>query len=145
MPTLKSFQSSKTGKNINHNNNEINSKKNSNTSNSYLNQKLNNRIALTMLNPPDKSWEIRTTDLCLLEELGSGQFGVVRKGKWMGIYDVAVKLMKEGTMSEEAFIDEAQVMTKLQNPNLVQLFGVCIEHRPICIVTEFMKYGNNSL
>lgn len=81
--------------------------------------------------------------MSLLEELGSGQFGVVRHGKWMSKMDVAVKLMKEGTMSEQDFIEEAKVMTKLQHPNLVLLFGVCVEHRPICIVTEFMKHGLN--
>jgi serine/threonine protein kinase len=47
----------------------------------------------------------------LLEELGSGQFGVVRRGKWRGSIDVAVKMMKEGTMSEDDFIEEAKVMT----------------------------------
>jgi tyrosine-protein kinase Tec len=50
----------------------------------------------------------------LLEELGSGQFGVVRRGKWRGSIDVAVKMMKEGTMSEDDFIDEAKVMTYVQ-------------------------------
>lgn len=60
----------------------------------------------------DKSWEIRASDLTLLEELGSGQFGVVRRGKWTRLIvdsksghqkqvalEIAVKLMKEGTMS----------------------------------------------
>lgn len=89
----------------------------------------------------DKSWEIKASELQLLEELGSGQFGVVRHGKWMGKIDVAVKLMKEGTMSEHDFIEEAKVMTKLQHKNLVKLYGLCIEHRPICIVAEFMKHG----
>ena len=37
------------------------------------------------------------------------QFGVVRRGKWKGTIDVAVKMMKEGTMSEDDFIDEAKV------------------------------------
>lgn len=46
----------------------------------------------------------------LLEELGSGQFGVVRHGK-LRLLDVAVKMMKEGTMSEDEFIEEAKVMT----------------------------------
>ena len=75
----------------------------------------------------------------MLEELGSGQFGVVRRGKWKGTTDVAVKMMKEGTMSEDDFIEEAKVMTKLQNNNLVQLYGVCSKNRPIFIITEYMK------
>lgn len=55
-------------------------------------------------------WEIDPSELNLLEELGSGQFGVVRHGK-LRLLDVAVKMMKEGTMSEDEFIEEAKVMT----------------------------------
>ncbi|XP_023017664.1 tyrosine-protein kinase Btk isoform X1 [Leptinotarsa decemlineata] len=88
-------------------------------------------------------WEIDPSALVLLEELGSGQFGVVRKGKWRGSIDVAVKMMKEGSMSEEDFIDEAKVMTKLQHTNLVQLYGICsMKNRPIYIVTEYMRHGS---
>ncbi|XP_066254170.1 tyrosine-protein kinase Btk isoform X2 [Euwallacea similis] len=87
-------------------------------------------------------WEIDHSELMLLDELGSGQFGVVRRGKWRGTTDVAVKMMKEGTMSEDDFIEEAKVMTKLQHPNLVQLYGVCSKNRPIFIVTEYMRHGS---
>lgn len=88
-------------------------------------------------------WEVDPTELTLGEELGSGQFGVVRKGKWKGAIDVAVKMMKEGTMSEDDFIEEAKVMTKLQHTNLVQLYGVCSKNvRPIFIITEYMKHGS---
>ena len=48
-------------------------------------------------------------------------------------------MMKEGTMSEDDFIEEAKVMTKLQHTNLVQLYGVCSKNRPIFIITEYMK------
>ena len=87
-------------------------------------------------------WEIDPTELTLLEELGSGQFGVVRRGRWKGAIDVAVKMMKEGTMSEDDFIDEAKVMTRLQHVNLVQLYGVCSKNRPIFIITEYMRHGS---
>ena len=56
-------------------------------------------------------WEIDAAELVLLEELGSGQFGVVRRARWRGYIDTAVKMMKEGTMSEDDFIEEAKVMT----------------------------------
>ncbi|CAO1339322.1 unnamed protein product [Diamesa hyperborea] len=87
-------------------------------------------------------WEIHPSELMILEELGSGQFGVVRRAKWRGSIDTAVKMMKVGTMSEDDFIEEAKVMTKLQHQNLVQLYGVCSKHRPIYIVTEYMKHGS---
>lgn len=32
--------------------------------------------------------------------------------------------------------------SKLQHQNLVQLYGVCSKHRPIFIVTEYMKHGS---
>ena len=34
----------------------------------------------------------------------------MRRGKWKGTIDVAVKMMKEGTMSEDDFIEEAKVI-----------------------------------
>ena len=61
---------------------------------------------------------------------------------FQGTIDVAVKMMKENTMSEDDFIEEAKVMTKLQHTNLVQLYGVCSKNRPIFIITEYMKVGS---
>ncbi|XP_066571117.1 tyrosine-protein kinase BTK [Amia ocellicauda] len=86
-------------------------------------------------------WEIDPRHLTFLKELGSGQFGVVKYGKWQGQHDVAIKMIKEGSMSEDDFIDEAKVMMKLRHQNLVQLYGVCTKQRPIYIVTEFLSNG----
>lgn len=86
-------------------------------------------------------WEVDPSQLNLMEELGSGQFGVVRHGK-LGPLHVAVKMMKEGTMSEDEFIEEAKVMRQLRHQNLVQLYGVCSKRRPIYIVTEYLCHGS---
>ncbi|XP_029459082.1 cytoplasmic tyrosine-protein kinase BMX [Rhinatrema bivittatum] len=87
-------------------------------------------------------WELRRTDIVLTKELGSGQFGVVQLGKWKGEYDVAVKMIRESSMSEDEFLEEAQVMMNLSHPKLVQLYGMCTEKYPIYIVTEFMSNGS---
>ncbi|KOB65525.1 Tyrosine-protein kinase Btk29A-like protein [Operophtera brumata] len=76
---------------------------------------------------PNK-WKIDKSELVLKEELGAGQFGVVRRGIWRGSIDTAVKMMKPDTI-------------KLQHINLVQLYGVCSDG-PIYIVTEYMRHGS---
>ena len=40
-------------------------------------------------------WKLRSEEITLLKELGSGQFGAVHLGKWKGQDDVAVKVIKE--------------------------------------------------
>uniref|UniRef100_UPI00358ED41A tyrosine-protein kinase Tec-like n=1 Tax=Myxine glutinosa TaxID=7769 RepID=UPI00358ED41A len=86
-------------------------------------------------------WEINPKELTIQTELGNGQFGVVKKGKWRGQCTVAIKMIREGSMSEDDFIQEARSMMKLCHPKLVQLYGVCTQRRPIYIVTEFMEGG----
>lgn len=55
-------------------------------------------------------WEIDPQDLTLGRELGSGQFGRVVEGCYKAHIRVAIKMMKEGTMDEDDFIEEAKVM-----------------------------------
>ncbi|XP_036969199.1 tyrosine-protein kinase Tec [Acanthopagrus latus] len=86
-------------------------------------------------------WEINPSELTFMKELGSGQFGLVRLGKWRAQHKVAIKAIKEGAMYEEDFLEEAKVMMKLSHPKLVQLYGVCSQQKPIYIVTEFMEHG----
>ncbi|XP_058288904.1 tyrosine-protein kinase HCK isoform X2 [Hylobates moloch] len=54
---------------------------------------------------------------------------------------VAVKTMKPGSMSVEAFLAEANVMKTLQHDKLVKLHAVVTEE-PIYIITEFMAKGS---
>ncbi|XP_006894240.1 PREDICTED: tyrosine-protein kinase TXK [Elephantulus edwardii] len=88
-----------------------------------------------------EKWEIDPSELAVIKEIGSGQFGVVHLGKWRAHIKVAIKAINEGSMSEEDFIEEAKVMMRLSHSRLVQLYGVCIQRRPLYIVTEFMENG----
>eukprot|EP00730_Choanoeca_flexa_P016724 TRINITY_DN7966_c0_g1_i2.p1 TRINITY_DN7966_c0_g1~~TRINITY_DN7966_c0_g1_i2.p1 ORF type:complete len:598 (+),score=144.93 TRINITY_DN7966_c0_g1_i2:94-1887(+) len=87
-------------------------------------------------------WELDHRELQLGAELGNGNFGVVRRGVYKGETDVAVKMMKPGSMPEDDFIAEAQVMMKFRHKNLVDLLGVCTTVQPIYIVTELMPNGS---
>lgn len=49
--------------------------------------------------------------------------------------------MKPGSMSVEAFMEEANLMKKLQHDKLVRLNAVVTEEEPIFIITEFMEKG----
>ncbi|KAL4618175.1 tyrosine-protein kinase Tec [Arapaima gigas] len=88
-----------------------------------------------------EKWEINPSELTFMKELGSGQYGVVRLGKWRAQHKVAIKAIRQGAMREEDFIEEAKVMMNLSHPKLVQLYGVCTQQKPIYIVTEFMELG----
>ncbi|XP_013889474.1 proto-oncogene tyrosine-protein kinase Src isoform X2 [Austrofundulus limnaeus] len=87
------------------------------------------------------AWEIPRESLRLDVKLGQGCFGEVWMGTWNGTTRVAIKTLKPGTMSPEAFLEEAQVMKKLRHEKLVQLYAV-VSEEPIYIVTEYMSQGS---
>ncbi|RXN26264.1 tyrosine- kinase Fyn isoform X1 [Labeo rohita] len=87
------------------------------------------------------AWEISRETLQLNRKLGQGCFGDVWMGMWNGTTKVAVKTLKPGTMSPEAFLDEAQIMKRLRHDKLVQLYAV-VSEEPIYIITEFMSQGS---
>jgi len=87
-------------------------------------------------------WEIPRNSLEFTTRLGAGQFGEVWRGRWNKTTDVAIKTLKPGTMSPGAFLEEAQLMKKLQHRQLVKLYAVCSQQEPIYIVTELMIHGS---
>lgn len=58
---------------------------------------------------------------------------------------VAVKTLKPGTMSAQAFLEEANLMKTLQHDKLVRLYAVVTKEEPIYIITEFMAKGRNNI
>ena len=69
------------------------------------------------------------------------QFCIATTAKWRNQVSVAVKTLKPGQMSTEAFLEEAKIMHKLRHRKLVQLMGVCTVSEPIFIITELMVNG----
>ncbi|XP_060788993.1 tyrosine-protein kinase Lyn-like isoform X2 [Neoarius graeffei] len=90
----------------------------------------------------EDAWEIAKESLYMTKRLGAGQFGEV----WLAIYNnttkVAVKTLKPGSMSVEAFLQEANLMKTLQHDRLVRLYAVVTKSQPVYIITEFMANGS---
>ncbi|BFY99542.1 hypothetical protein BsWGS_02582 [Bradybaena similaris] len=85
--------------------------------------------------------EISRDAIKLSSKLGAGCFGEVWKGTLRKVVDVAVKTLKPGTMTSEAFLNEAKIMHKLIHPKLVQLMAVVSVTEPFYIITELMVNG----
>ena len=79
------------------------------------------------LNTKD-AWEISRESLRLTKRLGAGQFGEVWAGVWNGTTHVAVKTLKTGTMSPQAFLAEAAIMKKLRHTNLIQVIQIHVPY-----------------
>lgn len=79
-------------------------------------------------------WEINRSEIQLIRKLGRGNFGEVFYGKWRNNIEVAVKTLREGTMSTQAFLQEAAIMKKFRHNRLVALYAVCSKEEPIYIV-----------
>uniref|UniRef100_A0A3B3C6Q3 receptor protein-tyrosine kinase n=1 Tax=Oryzias melastigma TaxID=30732 RepID=A0A3B3C6Q3_ORYME len=100
---------------------------------------------------------------CLIfkEKLGEGQFGEVhlceienpqdlpslefpfnvRKGRPLL---VAVKILRPDASknARNDFLKEVKILSRLKDPNIIQLLGVCVSSDPLCMVTEYMECGD---
>ncbi|KAI6216928.1 Tyrosine-protein kinase [Aphelenchoides besseyi] len=93
-------------------------------------------------------WELKHEDVELFEKLGEGAFGEVRAGR-LNLQSkrkvmVAVKLAKTSEMSKEKIkeiMKEARMMRNYEHPNVVKLYGVCVESEPLLIVMELIHGG----
>ena len=80
-------------------------------------------------------WEIPKKELELGEKLGSGEFGEVFSGKLRGEQVAVKKLKQQKNVSDAqglekettAFKRECENMKKLNNLNVVKIYGICVE------------------
>jgi len=90
-----------------------------------------------------KVLQIKPEELVLEQNIGSGSFGEVWRGKWRSS-DAAIKQVKSDLMDDNGiseFWKEANLVGKLRpHNNIVLFFGVCLQ--PLCLVFEFLSNGN---
>ncbi|XP_041068647.1 discoidin domain-containing receptor 2-like isoform X3 [Carcharodon carcharias] len=99
--------------------------------------------------------------LIFREKLGEGQFGEVhlcevdspqdleslgfplniRKGRPLM---VAVKMLRSDATknARNDFLKEVKIMSRLKDPNIIRLLGVCVRDDPLCMITEYMENGD---
>eukprot|EP01119_Soliformovum_irregulare_P013795 TRINITY_DN3709_c0_g3_i5.p1 TRINITY_DN3709_c0_g3~~TRINITY_DN3709_c0_g3_i5.p1 ORF type:complete len:420 (+),score=153.66 TRINITY_DN3709_c0_g3_i5:92-1351(+) len=78
------------------------------------------------------------------ERIGSGSFGEVYRGTYMGS-EVAIKKLKVGNLSSQDikdFAHEVRMMSRLRHPNIIILLGACTKPEKLCMVTELMPRGS---
>ncbi|XP_062087296.1 probable LRR receptor-like serine/threonine-protein kinase At1g53430 isoform X2 [Humulus lupulus] len=77
-------------------------------------------------------------------KIGEGGFGPVYKGALSNGGTIAVKqLSPKSKQGNREFINEIGMISALQHPNLVKLYGCCIEGKQLLLVYEYLE--NNSL
>ncbi|KAH0915930.1 hypothetical protein HID58_030376 [Brassica napus] len=85
-----------------------------------------------------------TNDFDQANKLGEGGFGSVFKGELSDGTIIAVKqLSSKSCQGNREFVNEIGMISGLNHPNLVKLYGCCVEKDQLLLVYEYME--NNSL
>eukprot|EP00268_Persea_americana_P030922 TRINITY_DN2_c2_g3_i1.p1 TRINITY_DN2_c2_g3~~TRINITY_DN2_c2_g3_i1.p1 ORF type:complete len:1013 (-),score=123.92 TRINITY_DN2_c2_g3_i1:291-3329(-) len=85
-----------------------------------------------------------TNNFDAANKIGEGGFGPVYKGLFYDGTIIAVKqLSSKSKQGNREFVNEIGMISALQHPNLVKLYGCCIEGNQLLLVYEYME--NNSL
>ncbi|CAJ1957653.1 unnamed protein product [Sphenostylis stenocarpa] len=87
---------------------------------------------------------VATNNFDISNKIGEGGFGPVYKGILPNSKPIAVKqLSSTSEQGSREFVNEIGMISALQHPNLVKLYGCCVEGDQLLLVYEYME--NNSL
>ncbi|XP_057738346.1 probable LRR receptor-like serine/threonine-protein kinase RFK1 isoform X2 [Arachis stenosperma] len=87
---------------------------------------------------------VATDDFSSVNKIGEGGFGPVYKGQLPDGTVIAVKqLSSKSRQGNREFLNEIGLISCLQHPNLVKLYGYCTEGEQLLLVYEYLE--NNSL
>ncbi|KAF3525539.1 hypothetical protein F2Q69_00048498 [Brassica cretica] len=79
-------------------------------------------------------------------KLGEGGFGSVFKGELSNGTIIAVKqLSSESSQGNREFVNEIGMISGLNHPNLVKLYGCCVEKNQLLLVYEYMEKNSLAL
>ncbi|XP_006864738.1 PREDICTED: muscle, skeletal receptor tyrosine-protein kinase isoform X1 [Chrysochloris asiatica] len=103
-----------------------------------------------LLNPKLFSLEYPRNNIEYVRDIGEGAFGRVFQARAPGLlpYEpytmVAVKMLKEEASADMQadFQREAALMAEFDNRNIVKLLGVCAVGKPMCLLFEYMAFGD---
>ncbi|KAK4710939.1 hypothetical protein R3W88_005452 [Solanum pinnatisectum] len=85
-----------------------------------------------------------TNNFDAANKIGEGGFGSVYKGTLLDGTVIAVKqLSSKSKQGNREFVNEIGMISGLQHPNLVKLYGCCAEGNQLLLVYEYLE--NNSL
>ncbi|KAG7953441.1 hypothetical protein I3843_12G110300 [Carya illinoinensis] len=85
-----------------------------------------------------------TNNFDAANKIGEGGFGSVYKGLLFDGTMIAVKqLSSKSKQGNREFLNEIGMISALQHPHLVKLYGCCVERNQLLLVYEYME--NNSL
>ncbi|XP_060560953.1 uncharacterized protein LOC132720760 [Ruditapes philippinarum] len=89
-------------------------------------------------------WEVDCRQLKFASHIGQGAFGKVVTGYYQD-QRVAIKLVRDCApiSYKEDLLAEINLMKRLgSHPNIVSMVGACTLVEPICLVMEYIPYGN---
>lgn len=93
---------------------------------------------------PSDDWEVDCRQLKFASHIGQGAFGKVVTGYYKD-QRVAIKLVRDCApiSYKEDLLAEIALMKRLgSHPNIVSMVGACTMVEPICLVMEYVPYGN---
>ncbi|KAH1066183.1 hypothetical protein J1N35_031170 [Gossypium stocksii] len=91
-----------------------------------------------------KQMKAATNNFDAANKIGEGGFGAVYKGVLLDGTIIAIKkLSSKSRQGDREFLNELGMISGLQHPNVVRLYGCCVEGTQLLLVYEYME--NNSL
>ena len=115
-------------------------------------EELQRLVPNSPLNSPSQGIVFKGWKLDIKREIGQGSYGIVYKGIWHRvehdmpqITNVAVKKLLTGMLSEatgKELKQEATIMENLDHPNIVKLFGYCVESNRYSLIMEYVPKGS---